>query len=329
LNQGKHLTDLFSLAKIDGNEYEVRIESLSRFDKARILYSHIWHSSLPDAMLDELFAAKRYKTIADHRNFNPRLVSFITDSDLTGSVPVEEYWNHVVATLDNPQSLWDHFFEQISQDCRDMVYLVVLNGKSISESELKQAFRRLRGLHDIGRIEHDATVALKICTGSVLNRSVDARSGAVTYDLYNPSIGDYVFGKVADWAVCADLIASLRTCGSLRNLREMRSSKYVSAAAYKYILEVLAAMDSEHAANDPYMVELCELLLEQDDLVAEHKELLRRRLDGLEFTAYTGSDRVLLRLMSNGIRKGVVSTPNARLWLQPPLRATAYCAACL
>jgi adenylate kinase family enzyme len=61
LNQGKYLSDLFSLAKTEKNEYEVRIDSLTRYEKARILYAHVWHSSLPDEMLDQIFVDKRYK----------------------------------------------------------------------------------------------------------------------------------------------------------------------------------------------------------------------------------------------------------------------------
>jgi adenylate kinase family enzyme len=82
LNQGKYLSDLFSLSKTEKNEYEVRIDTLSRYEKARILYSHIWHSTLSDEMLDQLFVNKRYKTIADHRNFKK---SYNQKSWMTGT----------------------------------------------------------------------------------------------------------------------------------------------------------------------------------------------------------------------------------------------------
>lgn len=315
LNQGKHLSDLFSLTKADKNEYELQVEHLSRLDRARILYSHIWHSALPDAMLDELLAEKRYKTVAAHRNFNPRLIAFITDSDLTGAIGIGDYWAHVVATLDNPQSLWEHFFGQITQDCRDIAYLVVLNGKSISEADLKQAFRRLRavGPYDPGRVEHDIGVALKICTGSILNRRLNSPTGSVTYDLYNPSIADYVFGKVTDWAAYAEFFSSLRTCASIRNLSQMPASTSMSFQAYESILDVLALTETKDPSGDAYVAELCESLLEQEDLAEKHAGLLRRRLNGLNVGVYTGSNTVLLKVMSVGIQKGFIEEPNSRL----------------
>jgi hypothetical protein len=315
LNQGKQLTDLFGLAKTDKNEYEVQIEGLSRYDRARILYSHIWHSTMPEEMLDVLFAQKRYKTIADHRNYNPRLIAFITDSDLTSSLMVKDYWEYVTKTLENPQDIWDHFFSQLSQDCRDMAYLVVLSGKSIPEHQLRLAVRRIRPRlpGEGGTVDHDATVALKICTGSVLNRRIDAGSGAVTYDLYNPSIADYVFRKVIDWAAFADFFAALRTVGSLRNLREMRSSKLISEEAYVRILDLLASKDAEQPPNDVYTVELCEMLLERDQTASRHKDLLSRRLNELEIGSYAGNDKVLLRVTSKGLKEGLLNEPNKRI----------------
>jgi hypothetical protein len=315
LNQGKHLTDLFALAKMDRNEYELRIEGLRRLDKARILYSHIWHSSLPEAMLDELFKNKRYKSVADHRNFNPRLISFITDDDLIGSIPPTKYWDHVVTTLDNPQSLWEHFFSQMSQDCRDMAYLVVFNGKSVSEVELKKAFRGIRQAtsREPATVEYDSGVALRICTGSVLNRKVDGKTGAVTYDLYNPSIADYVLGSIKNWVVFAGFFESLETCAAIRTLYQMWNSKIILVEAYKLIVASLWKRASQTPPNDDYVVELSQLLLEHDDLSEKYAEQLRHHINNLDIASYSGSDKVLLNVFLNAIKKELVSAPDIRI----------------
>jgi adenylate kinase family enzyme len=46
LNQGKILIDVFQNNNLERNEFEVSFESFSEIDKARILYNHIWNSSL-------------------------------------------------------------------------------------------------------------------------------------------------------------------------------------------------------------------------------------------------------------------------------------------
>ena len=80
LNQGRLLFDHLQSKAVRNNEYELKIGSFTELDKARILYNHIWHSDLPPEFVDELYVEKRYKTIIRHKNFNPRLISFITDS---------------------------------------------------------------------------------------------------------------------------------------------------------------------------------------------------------------------------------------------------------
>ena len=46
LNRGKSLTDRFKLAKLERNEFELEVNSLSELDKAKILHSCIWFSEL-------------------------------------------------------------------------------------------------------------------------------------------------------------------------------------------------------------------------------------------------------------------------------------------
>jgi hypothetical protein len=314
LNQGKHFSDLFSLHKTERNEYEVRIEALSRYEKARILYSHIWHSALPNEMLEQLFVDKRYKTIVDHRNFNPRLISFITDNDLTSNVPAEKYWDYIVTTLENPQSLWEHFFAQMTQDCRDMVYLVVLNGRSISEHDLIQAFRRLKetALHDAGAVEDRARVALRICTGSVLNRKISDKSDLAKYDLYNPSIGDYVIGRLAGWSTIENHVSALGTTASLWNLSTMKASKVIGSETYTETLDKLALTNTQ-ASADEYSITLSNLLMDDESLVKKHEQLVRRLLDKLDIDSFTGGDELLLAMYTSAIKLGLVRDPNRRI----------------
>lgn len=313
LNQGKHLTDLFGLNNLEQNEYEVHVRHMRRLDRARILYSHIWHSSLSDEMLGQLFAEKRYKTIADHRNFNPRLIAFITDSDKTSSVLADRYWDHVVATLENPQDLWSHFFSsQLSQDCRDLVYLVVLNGKSISDRHLREAFRQIRPRvsYDIGKLEHDMMVAIKVCVDSVLNRGIDSQTGSVSYDLYNPSIADYVFRAVADWSAYRSYFAALRTCASLRNLTYMNKAGVLSNTSYKIVLAHLADNSCDES-DETYLTLLCEMLFGQADLVLEYESTLRKILNGLRIDKYSGDSRTLLRVLSAAMQLELLDCPDS------------------
>jgi predicted ATP-binding protein involved in virulence len=63
LNQGKVLSDTFDINNLGRSEFEIRIESLSEIDRAKILYSHIWHSGLAAEYVDVLYAEKRYSGV--------------------------------------------------------------------------------------------------------------------------------------------------------------------------------------------------------------------------------------------------------------------------
>ena len=68
LNQGKLLIDNFEHSNLKRNEFELRIRSLSDFDKAKILYNHIVHSGIGSEYVDQLYIDKRYKKVISHKH---------------------------------------------------------------------------------------------------------------------------------------------------------------------------------------------------------------------------------------------------------------------
>jgi hypothetical protein len=56
----------------------LQLRDYSRIDRARILYNHLWHSDVDAEELLDLLEERRYLEIIDHRNFNPRLIEYLT-----------------------------------------------------------------------------------------------------------------------------------------------------------------------------------------------------------------------------------------------------------
>ncbi|MDM7169861.1 restriction endonuclease, partial [Klebsiella pneumoniae] len=81
LNRAKSISDIFNFGNISNREYEISVTELTQIEKANILYNHIWHSSLPTEFSDVYFDNKNYWEIIKHKNFNPRLISIITDGE--------------------------------------------------------------------------------------------------------------------------------------------------------------------------------------------------------------------------------------------------------
>jgi hypothetical protein len=250
LNQGKLLIDLFKEKNLNKNEFEITVESFRDIDKANILYNHIWHSSLETSYIDEIYRDKRYRKVIFHRNFNPRLIRFITDHQKLNDCPPSSYWEHIVGMLENPADVWRNSFEaQLDEHGRIIVLLVTLQGRPISQTDLAEAYARyMTGPYSPSATGHrDFIQCLQHLSGSMLSRAIHDHSTS-TVNLFNPSIGDYVIRRYAANipALQAGLLA-LRSVSSVDSLRDIAANQLLSAAEESQILNfILTKADADN-----------------------------------------------------------------------------------
>lgn len=263
LNQGVELSDIYSDGHVVKNTYELKIGHLSKLDRARILYNHIWHSGLGEAFIDELYENKRYHQIIDHHNYNPRLVAFVVDTTKISDLTPETYWSFVVATFKNPTSVWAHFFSaQMSQDDRDLTYIVVLSGGTIRETELRDGFLELHSQDaaNKGLLDSRYWKSIRHTSGSVLDRSMRPGRETAIYSLYNPSIADYVQAQLVSSNLWGYYFSSIRTPAALSHLEQMRKP-LLSTDTYRDVLrQVYAAEAKRGHPRDEYNLRLTRIL---------------------------------------------------------------------
>lgn len=239
LNLGKTFSSVFSIQNIHNTEFLIIANKLTRFDKAQILYNHIWYSHLPESFIAELYKNKRYMTVIKHRNFNPRLIEFITDIDRI-SVESEYFWRYVEENLKNPKDIWKDCFKiQSNIFVRILVFLVVFNRKRISEVDLKDGFNKYIELAKIQKgnsISHDFDISIRLSTKSFLNRSKNLKN--FEYTLFNPSIADYIINEYrSDFEVLAFIILSLQSLSCVLAIYDMVKNKLINKKNYSAILK--------------------------------------------------------------------------------------------
>lgn len=231
LNQGKILNDVFENKNLDRNEFEITLNSMTEMDKAWILYNHIWHSEMDNDYVDQLYAEKRYRKIIEHRNFNPRLIRFITDAQRLKNIPAEQYWAHSTKLLSNPSQVWDNPFQAQLDDCgRALVLLVAMNGRAISEGELSEAFSRYLSTPGLSSLtgKKDYLLNLRHLAGSMLTRVLIADTQPYIR-LFNPSLGDFIFNRYAtNLPALRACFSSLQSTPSLLTLKDMMTNKLIS-----------------------------------------------------------------------------------------------------
>jgi len=267
LNQGKVLIDVFETNNLDKNEFEITLDSFTELDRARILYNHIWHSGLGPSYIDAIYEDKRYRKIIAHRNYNPRLVRYITDSDLLGDIPPTQYWSFAASRLSNPAKVWENPFEAQQDDFgRALVLLVTLNRRSIAQSELAEAYSRFVQHRDAVAMQgrHDFILNIKHLAGSLLTRYIDEHSTAIL-NLFNPSIGDFVLHRYStDVPSLRAGFASLRSTDSIRTLCDLATNEIIEKATAaeiaRHILR-LAMEESFTGYTTVYVAHTCNSLL--------------------------------------------------------------------
>lgn len=268
LKQGKFHSDLLGIKKVDKKEYEITISSLSILDRARILYNHIWNSGLSNEHIEQLYIDRRYATITQHDNFNPRLISFITDPDRVRDVSIQDYWAYIVDKLDNPEDVWAHVFDkQIDELTRVAVCLVVYNGRSVAESELRSAFNHRvlnDGLATASNVVFQFDSMMKVAVGSLLQRAISSTSKGPQINLFNPSVADFVLRRHNhDCATLSAFFVCLNTESSLVNLKSLRESSRLSKKYYYTILNTLCTekINREFSKEHPkYFTRLLQMI---------------------------------------------------------------------
>ncbi len=284
-NQGLALSDTFKSKNIESEEFIIKIESLKDIDKAMILYNHIWHSDLDEEFIDEIYIDKRYKEIINHKNFNPRLIAFITDIKKIEKEQIEakDYWNYIIDKLDNPQDIWKNTFDkQCDEFIRIIVMLVVFNGNRIEENKLKDAYYRyleLYGLQNDSHISKEFDSIIEEVVKYFLNRNKSwqvfykkdifstqsfisyDKEEIVEYSLFNPSLADFIIYKYEkELDKLQKLYYSLETISSLKSLKDIYFAKKINENIYIEILLYLFERVDIYKDDRDYIIQLLSMM---------------------------------------------------------------------
>lgn len=254
LNKAYSLSHIFQNLKIRDNEFLLKIENLTNIDKAKILYNHIYHSKLPQEFIDVIYKDKRYKDIIKHRNFNPRIIEFITDSSVIGNIQSESYWEYILKSLNNPEVIWEGYFQNQTDDfVRALTFLTVFNNGRISEENLRDSYNTYIKIHPLNygdNTDKSFEAVRKLATKSLLNRN-QIDEGKYEYVLFNPSIADYVLSAYSNNIdLICDILKSLNTESSIDYLHTLLRNNKIKQIHTNKILENLFEFFFEKKLNE-------------------------------------------------------------------------------
>lgn len=141
LAQAKAEHEKLARSEIDLYRFVVACEDYSDEEKARILANHLYFAHVPQQHIAALVEKRTYLSIINHRNYNPRIIEWMTQVKTTSKCKPRKYPAAFLDGLNNPSDLWSHAFRnQLSEGARHVLLLLGSYGDGCAIDNLRDAF---------------------------------------------------------------------------------------------------------------------------------------------------------------------------------------------
>jgi hypothetical protein len=141
LNQAKHRYEKLARANFDHRNCVVDLSKYTRRIKAQILYNHLHFCGLPKEYLDSFVLSRGYIAVVDHRNYNPRIIEYLTAKSVAKEVDASNYTQLFLDKLNNPDEIWAHAYDyQIDHSSQLLLLVLASLHHEVSLKDLGKAF---------------------------------------------------------------------------------------------------------------------------------------------------------------------------------------------
>lgn len=195
LKQAKKAYESFKIKNVEIAKCTLDLASYTALIKAKILYNHLFFANVPIEYLQNIIEDKKYNTLINHPNYNPRIIQTIVENKIWNNCLPNEFSHLLISFFDNPTSVWEHIFENSLDTFTQYSLLVLLNmGTPVIiddwRSAVEEFFRNNVSLNiSVDSIKFEKTV--KELESTFIKLQKDSFNGfAVEYQ--NPSIQDFL-----------------------------------------------------------------------------------------------------------------------------------------
>src|SRR5260221_2394346 len=137
LNQAVAYYEKFKRVYTEKENIEIKLTDYSNYDKALILYNHLYFRKLSEDKLDVFYEDELYIKIAKHPNYNPRIIDFISDENKIEMFSKQEYKNYIIETLEKPAAIWEPSFQQqINDEQRFLIFTIFSFQENVADEKL-------------------------------------------------------------------------------------------------------------------------------------------------------------------------------------------------
>lgn len=195
LSQAKHTYKKLDNGNLELAKCTLDLGNYTKLIKAKIFYNHLFYSDLNFEYINALLKNKTYQTVIEHRNYNPRLIEFITKKNIEQLVSADEYPSFVINKFNNPESIWEEAFEKLSNSAKCVLYELAISSDEILLNELNQAYNKfyknMAKEYNFSITPSDFDSAIKELDNNFTKISMDDYKQSII-SFHNPSIRDFL-----------------------------------------------------------------------------------------------------------------------------------------
>lgn len=186
----------FETAIQNGMVYLHRMDSISMYDKARLLYNHLFYCLKDTDKFAELTKDKKYFNIIGHKNYNPRIIEKVTKN--VDEVHSDKYYDYIMKNLDYPDNVWRHEFENTMDNVDRIVLFTLysLTDDSIELDVLSQVVSKRLWQENI-----DTTINVFMNSITRLSHYIlklFKKNNIMYIEVENPSVNDFIKKYIND-----------------------------------------------------------------------------------------------------------------------------------
>lgn len=203
LNEAVHRDAKFRELHENYSDYELIIdtEGIHENEKKQIFSNHLVCNGIPENYLRYLMKDNQFLNIINHRNFNPRIIEYVTKKKNFIGKLEESYYKFILSKLNNPKDVWqDEFENRIEPIDRIFLYSLysISEGKA-SKEDLKVAFEK--------RISNEKSIVIDKTINNyeriierLSNSLIKVTLGydSVEISIINPSLSEYVYNALRE-----------------------------------------------------------------------------------------------------------------------------------
>lgn len=178
-------------------EYQINLNDINEYERGKMLYNHLYFSDIEDNYFNEIKKNRNYLKIVKHKNFNPRIIEFVTDKRLLNNNKVESinYFKYIMDTLNFPEDVWKNEIENnISKSDRILLQtLYSLTDYDVPYEMLEKSVnKRLNSTSDIDHTIPNFDNSINVLNGSCIKIFISSIHPERRVSVINPSVNDYL-----------------------------------------------------------------------------------------------------------------------------------------